>query len=127
MWQLPIRFVRSSAYLLMLLTFSGQTPALGQSRWVELDYNDETITYDLTTVQMLDPGRFTIISKNQNHPDVIGLRLAVLTTLKSYCGHPDGEYAPPPELFTLGPPDMPIQKIKVKTQPGSKPPFKNAM
>jgi hypothetical protein len=75
---------------------------------------------------MLDPGRFTIISKNQDHPDVIRLRLAVLKMLKSYCRRPDGEYAPPHELFTLGHPDMPIENIKVKTQPGSRP-FKNAL
>jgi hypothetical protein len=111
MRQLLMRFVRS-AHLLVLLTFSGQTAALAQSRWVELDYNDSTITYDLTTVQMLDPGRFTIISNTQDHPDVIRLKLAVLTTLKSYCGRPDGEYPPPSKLFTLVPPDMAIENIK---------------
>ena len=66
---------------LVLLTFSGQTVALGQSRWVELNYDIFTITYDLTTVQMLDPGRFTIIQRWQDHPDVIRLELAVLTKL----------------------------------------------
>jgi hypothetical protein len=105
---------------------NAQTLALGQSRWVELDFDDRTITYDLTTVQMVDPGRFTILSNSQDHPDVIRFRLAVLRTLKSYCGRPDGEYAPSAELFALGPPDMPIEKIKVKTQTGSKP-FKNAV
>jgi hypothetical protein len=85
-----------------------------------------TITYDLTTVQMIDPGRFTIISKVQDHPDVIRLRLAALTTLRSYCSRPDGEYAPPPKLFTLGPPDMPVENIKVRTQSGDTP-FKDVV
>jgi hypothetical protein len=35
--------------------------------------------YDLTTVQMLDPGRFTVISNTQDQPDVIRLKLAVLS------------------------------------------------
>lgn len=118
--------VALAVHLWMLLTLAGQTPAHAQSRWVELDYDTSTITYDLTTVQMLDPGRFTIIGNSQDHPDVIRFRLAVLTALKSYCGRPDGEYNPPSELFTLGHPDMPVEKIKVKTQPGSKP-FKNVV
>jgi hypothetical protein len=125
MHHLPMRIVWLG-HILLLLTSAGQTVAFAQSRWVEFDYDDRTITYDLTTVQLLDPGRFTIISNSQDHPDVIRLELAVLATLKSYCSKPDGEYAPPPELFTLGNPDMPIEKIQVKTQPGRKP-FKNAV
>lgn len=113
--------------ILVLLTFVGPTAAFGQSRWVELEHGDTTITYDLTTVQMLDPGRFTIISKSQDHPDIIQFRLTVLKTLKSFCGRPDGEYPPPPELFTLGPPDMLIEKIEVKTQKTGSVPFKNAV
>jgi hypothetical protein len=115
-----------SACLSALLALAGQTSTLGQNRWIELDFSEMTVTYDLTTVQMLDPGRFTIRSNTQDHPDVIRLRLAALTTLKSYCGRPDGEYAPPSELFTLGPPDMPVEHIKVETQPGHTP-FKNVV
>jgi hypothetical protein len=80
----------------------------------------------LTTVQFVDPGRFTIVSNAQDHPDVIRLNLVVLETLKSYCSRPDGEYVPPPELFALGPADMPVKKIEVKTRSGN-PPFKNVV
>lgn len=102
-----------------LIAFSWRPATLAQSRWIELDYDESTTTYDLTTVQMLDPGRFTISSNSQDHPDVIQLKLAVLTTLKSYCGRPDGEYVPSSELFTLGSPDMPVENIKVETLPGA--------
>jgi hypothetical protein len=90
------------AHLLALLVFAGQTAALAQSRWVELDYDTNTITYDLTTVQMLDPGRFTIISNIQDHPDIIRLKLDVLTALKSYCGRPDGKTTRPPSFSRWG-------------------------
>jgi hypothetical protein len=125
MRQILMRVVRLT-HICVLLTSAGYAAAFGQSRWVEFEYGDSTVTYDLTTVQLLDPGRFTIINNSQDHPDVIRLKLTALRILKSYCGRPDGKYAPPPELFTLGPPDMTVEKIEVKTQPGSKP-FKNAM
>lgn len=105
------------AFLLVLPAIAGQAAALDQDRWVEFDYENETITYDLTTVQMIDPGRFTITSRVIDHPDVMRLKLAVLTTLRPFCAQPDGQYAAPEELFMLGKPDMPIKKIDVKTQP----------
>ena len=114
------------AHTLVALMFVGQTTTIfAQNRWVELDYNNFTLTYDLTTVQLVDPGRFTIMYTDQDHPDIVQLKLVVLKTLRTYCGRPDGEYDPPPELFTLGPPDLPIEKIEVKTRPGSRP-FKSA-
>src|SRR5260370_18215306 len=97
-----------------------QATALGDTRWVELDYGARTITYDLTTVQMIAPGKFTIISTTVDHPDVMKLNLAVLDTLRSYCNQPDGKYAPPVELFLLGKPDMPVEKIEVETKPASR-------
>jgi hypothetical protein len=58
---------------------------------------------------------------------MLRLKLAVVTTLKSYCDRPDGEYPPAPELLILGSPDMPLENIKVKTKLESKPPFKNVL
>jgi hypothetical protein len=86
------------------------------SRWVEFDYDDNTITYDLTTIQMIEPGKFTVISSTVDHPDVMRLKLKVLDTLRSYCTRPDGEYPPPTALFMLGKPDMPVEKIEVKSK-----------
>jgi hypothetical protein len=112
------------AQILILFIFLSDDVAFGQSRWIELELEDGKITYDLTTVQLLDPGRFTILSKNQENADVIQLDLKILETLKSYCDRPDGNYVPPKEVFVMGPPDMDIKKILVKTSPGVKP-FKN--
>jgi hypothetical protein len=116
-------------FLLLLLTATRQATAVSESRWIELDSDADTITYDLNTLQMIEPGKFTIINKTVDHPDVMRLKLAVLDTLRSYCTRPDGKYAPPVELFMLGKPDMPVEKIEVKTQqtaPGGEK-FKNAI
>jgi hypothetical protein len=106
-----------------------QAPHSGAERWVELKYSDETITYDLETVRMIQPGRFTVISTATHHPDVMRFRLKVLDTLRSYCSKPDGQYEPPSEIFLLGTPDMPIKKIEVTTKPvsGTARRFKNVV
>jgi hypothetical protein len=111
----PLRLVRF-VFLLMLLTDLGEVTAFGEGRWFELDYDDITITYDLTTVQMIQPGKFTIISTTIYHPDVMKFKLVVLDTLRSYCRLPDGKYDPPVKLFTLGKPDMPVEKIEIETK-----------
>ena len=108
-----LRFV----FPLMLLLPAVRGTAVGESRWVEFDSSADTITYDLNTVQMLDPGKFTIINKTIDHPDVMRYKLAVLDALRSYCTRRDGKYTPPAELFVLGEPDMPIREIEVKTRP----------
>lgn len=87
----------------------------GPSRWVELRFSDRTITYDLETVRMIQPGRFTVLSTTTDLPGVMRFRLKVLDTLRLYCSRPDGKYEPPTDLFLLGPPDMPINKIEVTT------------
>ena len=94
----------------------GQLGTSGDSRWVELKYEDKTIAYDLQTVQMGQPGRFTVLSTTIDQPDVMRFRLKALDTLRSYCKRPDGKYAPPSENFLLGKPDMPIEDIEVRTQ-----------
>jgi hypothetical protein len=44
-------------------------------RFVEFSHHGETTTYDLATVQMLQPGRFTIFSTSIDDPDVIKFEL----------------------------------------------------
>jgi hypothetical protein len=75
----------------------------------------KTQTYDLSTVQMIQPGRFTIIGTSIDNADVMKLELKVLDTLRTYCGRPDGKYPPPVDVFTLGPPDLPVESIEVKS------------
>jgi hypothetical protein len=53
------------------------------------------------------------------------LELKVLDTLSTYCKRPDGKYPAPTNLFTLGPPDLPIKSIEVESKsyaplPGTK-------
>jgi hypothetical protein len=75
----------------------------------------KTRTYDLRSVHMIQPGRFTILSTSIDDPDVMRFELSALDSLRSYCKGPDGSYPPPTNLFTLGPPDLPIKNIEVKS------------
>jgi hypothetical protein len=104
------------AFLLLMFMSAGQATTPSENKWVEFDYDADTTTYDLTTIQMIEPGKFTVISMTVDHPDVMRLKLTVLDTLRSYCTRPDGEYPPPTALFMLGKPDMPVEKIKVKSK-----------
>jgi hypothetical protein len=108
--------LRLMCFCFSLTLVSGSQVAAENDRWLKIDEDNFTITYDLTTVQMIGPGKFTIISTNVDHPDVMRLRLAALDTLRSYCMRPDGKYKPPIELFTLGKPDLPVEEIEVKSQ-----------
>jgi hypothetical protein len=74
----------------------------------------KTQTYDLSTVQMILAGRFTIIGTYIDNADVMKLELKVLDTLRTYCSRPDGKYPAPVDVFTLGPPDLPIESIEVQ-------------
>jgi hypothetical protein len=65
---------------------------------------------------MIQPGKFTVISTTIDNPDVMKLELKVLSTLRTYCGRPDGKYPPPVDVFTLGPPDMPVESVEVKSK-----------
>ena len=60
-----------------------------------------TETYDLSIVQMLQPGRFTIVSTNIDDADTMRLHLKVLSILKTYCGRPEGLYPAPTDAFAL--------------------------
>ena len=85
-------------------------------RFVEFpDLPGKTRTYDLRSVQIIQPGRFTILYTSIDDPDVMRFELNALASLRSYCNRPDGSYAPPTDLFTLGPPDLPIKNVEVKS------------
>lgn len=121
----------SSWYLRVLtvaLTSVGtRGTALSDTKWIELENGIETVTYDLHSVEMLDPGKFTIIATSIDHPDVMRFRLSVLTALRGYCTRPDGKYPPPGKLFSLGKPDMTIQFIQVNTRYLARGRFKNVV
>jgi hypothetical protein len=84
-----------------------------EERFVEFRYVSATTTYDLSTGQMITPGRFTIISTRIDTPDVMQFELKVTDTLSAYCTRHRGKYPPPLDFLTLGPADMPLEDIEV--------------
>jgi hypothetical protein len=109
----------SSAFL--TLVANSQTPGAssaddGKNRFVAIERQDEIVTYDLTTVQMIQPGKFSVIQTTIAPPDVMKFKLKVLETLRTFCTRPDGKYPIPSEVFTLGPPDMSVENVEVGSQ-----------
>ena len=86
-----------------------------EERFVEFRDDAETLTFDLSTVQIIQPGRFTVIGTTIDNPDVMKLELRTLDTLRTYCARPDGKYAAPANLFALCTPDMPVKHIELQT------------
>lgn len=86
-----------------------------ERRFVEFPNENEIETFDLRTVQIIQPGRFTVISTTISNPDVMTLELKVLDILSAHCARPAGKYPGPTGPLTLGPPDMPIEEIVVRT------------
>jgi hypothetical protein len=86
-----------------------------QHRFLEFQMGTRTETYDLATVQVISPGRFTIMETSIATPDVMKFELKVLKTLRTYCEYSDGKYPAPSDLFVLGPPDLPVQQIEVES------------
>ena len=70
------------------------------------------MTVDLNTVQIIQPGRFTVIETTIDNPDMMRFELKVLAVLRTYCARAAGQYAAPADLLMLGPPDMPVKKLK---------------
>jgi hypothetical protein len=112
-----------SIALLNLLPATPAHPQDTQNRFVEFKDKSQTTTYDLRTVEVIQPGKFVIVETFLDHPDVMRFNLKVLDALRSHCARPAGTYPPPTEVFTLGPPDMPVKDIEVtirrSTWPGT--------
>jgi len=84
-----------------------------EKRFLEFPNDKDTVTFDLNTVQIIQPGRFTIIDTTIDNPDVMRFELKVLATLRTYCARAVGQYPAPAELLMFGPPDMPVKNIDV--------------
>jgi hypothetical protein len=82
--------------LIFSILFAAYCPALAEDeRFVEFPApRGQTMTYDLSTVQTIQPGRFTIIGSEIDSGDVMRFELDVLDSLRAYCKRPDGKYAP---------------------------------
>jgi hypothetical protein len=85
-----------------------------QKRFIEFPDGGDMTTYDLNTVQLIQPGKFTIIYTVVSNPGFMRLELKALDILREYCKRDDGLYPAPTDLLTLGPPDMPVKNIEVK-------------
>jgi hypothetical protein len=86
-----------------------------QNRFLEFPNDYETVTFDLSTVQIITPGRFAIIQSSIDNADFMKFELKVLETLGKYCARPEGVYSAPPDLVSWGPADMQIKPIEVQS------------
>lgn len=103
-----------------MIAFCPSQAAEQDRRFLEFPNDNDTTTFDLSTVQIVQPGRFTVIATKIYGPDVMALELKALDTLGTYCARPAGKYPAPADLLTLGRPDMPVENIVVKTSRTSK-------
>jgi hypothetical protein len=92
-----------------------QMAAAEQDRFVEIPGDNDTMTFDLNTVYIIQPGKFMVTGTTIDNPDVMNLELKALATLQTYCARTDGTYPAAADLLTLGPPDMPVKNIEVES------------
>ena len=101
------------AYAAWLFAFNPCWADDQKNQFLELQNESDTTSYDLNTVQVIQPGKFSIKSTTIDDPDLIKYELKVLDTLQTYCSRPDGKYPAPADLLTLGPTDRPVKSITV--------------
>jgi len=112
-WQ-RIGVVASVLICWALLPATSARPQDMRNSFVEFKDKQQTTTFDLRTVEVIQPGKFIIVETVLDHPDVMTFKLKVLDTLRSHCDRPVGSYPAPAEVFTLGPADMPVKEIEVE-------------
>jgi hypothetical protein len=83
-----------------------------EDRFLEFLGDVGTTTFDLSTVQIIQPGRFSVVSTTIDYPWMMKFELKALSTLQTYCARPAGKYPAPADLLTLGPADMPVKSIE---------------
>ena len=54
-----------------------------EKRFLEFPGDESTTTYDLNTVQVIQPGKFTITGTTINNPDVMKFEMEALHTLRT--------------------------------------------
>jgi hypothetical protein len=84
-----------------------------EKRFIEFPGRSKTTTFDLDTVKIIQLGRFTIVGTTMEDSDVIKFRLIATDVMRSFCTRPDGKYPAPPDVLTLGSPDMPLRDMEV--------------
>ncbi len=91
-----------------------------KERFFEVPQRGYTDTYDLDTVQVVVPGRFTIQRRALAYPDVMDFELKVLDGLKRYCDRAEGKYSPTPDMLAMGPPTAQVTDVQVSAGNGPK-------
>lgn len=82
-------------------------------RFHEVPYENNTDTYDFSTVEFVQPGRFTIIKTIIDKPDVMRYKMNVLSAMRDYCKRVPKQYEPPSEISSFGTPDMALKNVEV--------------
>jgi TPR repeat protein len=96
-----------------------------EARFLEIQGDVGTTTFDLTTVEIIQPGRLSVISTTIDYPWMMKFELKAFGTLGTYCTRPAGKYPAPADLLTLGPADLPVESITVQGNPRNKTVFWN--
>jgi hypothetical protein len=90
-------------------------PALSedsQQRFVEFPTENDVTIFDLASVKIVQPGRFTILHTTLYNADVMRFRMGIIDVLRQYWSRPDGKYLPPPQnVLSLGPPELSLASI----------------
>jgi hypothetical protein len=89
-------------------------PSKQGGRFLEIHGEVNTTTFDLSTAQILQPRRFSVVSTTIGFPWMMKFELNAFDTLRTYCARPAGKFPTPVDLLTLGPADMPASEIKVQ-------------
>ena len=88
-------------------------PKQNEVHFVEFSHGSKITTFDLNTVHMIEPNRFSINSTTIDNPDVVQYKLKVLDALRPYCSRPPGTYPVPAVMPTLGNADLPLENVQV--------------
>jgi len=84
------------------------------ARFLEIMDGGGRRIFDLNAVEIIEPGRFSVIERKIDDPDRMRMRLKILIALRRYCERPDGQYSAPTDFLTLGIPIIPVKKVEVK-------------
>jgi hypothetical protein len=105
-------------FLAVLLCSLPARAADQPQRFIEIHAADDTSTrtYDLDSVELIQPDKFTIRGTDVDDPDIIALKINALEILRPYCKKRDGDYDAPAALFRLGTPDLAIERIQVRSK-----------
>ena len=63
-------------------------------RFLETRGNDDTTTFDLSSVEIIQPGRFSIKTTTIDNPYMLSWKLKLYAALRPYCSQQQGSTPP---------------------------------